>query len=128
MSPSQRTGLRQVLSGRPDIVGLIFNRNLPIVRSALAAYHPLGEAAAAAAEQDLEVWFRRLARRSAANRSAKSLRRSLLFAACHYGRSLQVGRLGGLSRDESMNGVLMIAPQEPASDLAQCFEEESLRE
>ena len=56
---------------------------------------------------------------------AKMLRLSLLSAACQYGRSFQLWKLGGhQSPDASLNDVLAREPEEIATDLDRRFEEE----
>ena len=57
--------------------------------------------------------------------SPKLLRISLLSAACQYGRSFQLWKLGGdPSPDGDLNDVLSREPDEVASDLERRFEEE----
>jgi hypothetical protein len=53
------------------------------------------------------------------------LRLSLLSAACQYGRSFQLWKLGGeASADASLNDLLAREPEEVATDLDQRFQEE----
>ena len=55
----------------------------------------------------------------------KLLRISLLSAACQYGRSFQLWKLGGeQSTDSNLNEVLAREPDEVATDLDRRFEEE----
>ena len=55
----------------------------------------------------------------------KMLRLSLLSAACQYGRSFQLWKLGGKrSLDEGLNDVLAREPEEFATDLDRRFGEE----
>jgi hypothetical protein len=55
----------------------------------------------------------------------KLLRISLLSAACQYGRSFQLWKLGGdVSSDPDLNAALSREPDEVASDLERRFEEE----
>ena len=55
------------------------------------------------------------------------LRLSLLSAACQYGRSFQLWKLGGeQSPDASLNELLAREPDEVATDLDRRFEEETL--
>ena len=55
----------------------------------------------------------------------KMLRLSLLSAACQYGRSFQLWKLGGKpSTDASLNEVLAREPEEFATDLDARTEEE----
>jgi hypothetical protein len=97
----------------------VYERALNVIHSALVTYYRLTEEEAVRAEQDLEVWFHRLARRpGTAHVPVKELRLSLLSAACQYGRSFQLWKLGGeQSNDGGLNAVLAREPQEIASDL-----------
>ena len=55
----------------------------------------------------------------------KMLRHSLLSAACQYGRSFQLWKLGGKqSPDGGLNDVLAREPEEMATDLNRDFKEE----
>jgi len=55
----------------------------------------------------------------------KLLRVSLLSAACQYGRSFQLWKLGGeQSADRDLNDILSREPDEVASDLDRRSEEE----
>ncbi len=55
----------------------------------------------------------------------KLLRISLLSAACQYGRSFQLWKLGGeQSADTDLNSVLSREPDEVASDLDRRFGED----
>ncbi len=55
----------------------------------------------------------------------KLLRISLLSAACQYGRSFQLWKLGGeQSTDSNLNETLAREPDEVASDLDRRFEKE----
>ncbi len=57
--------------------------------------------------------------------SAKLLRISLLSAACQYGRSFQLWKLGGdPSPDRDLNAILSREPDDVASDLERSFEED----
>ena len=56
---------------------------------------------------------------------AKLMRLSLLSAACQYGRSFQLWKLGGgQSSDEDLNEILAREPEEVATDLERRFQEE----
>jgi len=56
---------------------------------------------------------------------AKLMRVSLLSAACQYGRSFQLWKLGGgQSPDSELNDLLSREPDDVATDLDQRFEEE----
>jgi hypothetical protein len=56
---------------------------------------------------------------------AKMLRLSLLSAACQYGRSFQLWKLGGRqSPDAGLNTLLAREPEEIATDLERRFYEE----
>lgn len=110
----------------PDDVQAVFNRALDVIHSALVSYYRLTEEEARGAEDDLSIWFQRLARRGGSGQmSAKLLRVSLLSAACQYGRSFQLWKLGGdPSPDGELNDVLSREPDEVANDLERRFEEE----
>ena len=111
---------------RTDEVDAVFSRTLSVIRSALISYYRLTEAEAAEAEQDLYVWFHRLARRGGAGQMpVRALRVSLLSAACQYGRSFQIWKLGGSpSSDDHLNTVLAREPQDVATDFARRFDDE----
>jgi len=96
------------------------------VRTTLVSYYRLDVEEATGAEEDLLVWFLRLARRGGSPQmSAKALRLSLLSAACQYGRSLQMWKLGGKpSSDAGLNRVLSREPEELALDLQSRLDEE----
>lgn len=104
----------------------MFSLTLDVIHSALVSYYRLNEDEARGAEEDLYVWFQRLARRGGAGQMpAKLLRISLLSAACQYGRSFQLWKLGGeQSADASLNDVLSREPDEVAGDLDRRFKEE----
>jgi len=101
--------------------------SLDVIHSALVSYYRLTEEEARGAEEDLFTWFQRLARRGGAgNMPTKLLRISLLSAACQYGRSFQLWKLGGeQSADESLNRLLAREPDEVAGDLERGFDRES---
>ena len=111
---------------RSDDVRLVFERSIDIVRSALVSYYRLTEEEARGAEEDLWAWFQRLARRGSAQQiPARLLRVSLLSAACQYGRSFQLWKLGGeQSGDDELNHLLTMEPDEVAGDLERRFEED----
>lgn len=90
-----------------------------MIRSALLHYYQLSAEEAAGAEEDLLAWFLRLSKRGGGPQMpAKAMRLSLLSAACQYGKSLQMWKLGGKrSRDDSLNHVLSRDPDELALDL-----------
>ena len=110
----------------PDDVHTFFNRALDVIHSALVSYYRLTEEEARGAEDDLSIWFQRLARRGGSGQmSAKLLRISLLSAACQYGRSFQLWKLGGgPSPDGELNEVLSREPDEVANDLERRFDQE----
>ena len=114
------------LQKRAVEVDEIFRKALPIIRSALVGYYRLSEDEAAEAEKDLDVWFARLARRGGSGQMpVKALRISLLSAACQYGHSFQLWKVGGApTRDVTMNAVLTREPLDVASELATRFDEE----
>jgi hypothetical protein len=110
----------------PDDARIVFERSLGVIRSALVSYYRLTEEEARGAEEDLLVWFQRLARRGSAQQvPPRLLRISLLSAACQYGRSFQLWKLGGeQSNDEGLRDLLALEPDEVAVDLERRFEEE----
>ena len=109
-----------------DIQG-VFERALPVIHSALVSYYRLNEDEARGAEEDLLMWFQRLGRRGGSGHMpAKMLRLSLLSAACQYGRSFQLWKLGGVeSADADLNELLAREPDEVATDLDLRFEKET---
>jgi hypothetical protein len=113
-------------SRRPDEVESVFGRALDVIHSALVSYYRLTEEEARGAEEDLFIWFQRLSRRGGAGQMpVKLLRVSLLSAACQYGRSFQLWKLGGeQSADRDLNDILSREPDEVASDLDRRSEEE----
>ena len=104
----------------------VFDASLGVIHSALVSYYRLTDEEATGAEEDLLVWFQRLARRGGATQGpVRLLRMSLLSAACQYGRSFQLWKLGGgQSADEELNELLALEPDEVAGDLERRFEEE----
>ena len=104
----------------------VFEASLGVIHSALVSYYRLTEEEARGAEEDLLVWFQRLARRGGATQvPVRLLRISLLSAACQYGRSFQLWKLGGgQSIDEDLNDLLALEPDEVAGDLERRFDEE----
>ena len=113
-------------SRRPDEVESVFSRALDVIHSALVSYYRLTDEEARGAEEDLLIWFQRLSRRGGAGQMpVKLLRISLLSAACQYGRSFQLWKLGGEhSPDSNLNEILAREPDDVASDLDRRFEEE----
>ena len=113
-------------SRRPDEVESVFSQALDVIHSGLVSHYRLSDEEARGAEEDLFVWFQRLSRRGGAGvMPVKLLRISLLSAACQYGRSFQLWKLGGeQSTDSNLNEVLAREPDEVASDLDRRFEEE----
>ena len=111
---------------RPDEVESVFSLTLDVIHSALVSYYRLSDDEARGAEEDLYVWFQRLARRGGAGHMpAKLLRISLLSAACQYGRSFQLWKLGGeRSADSALNELLSREPEEVAGDLDRRTERE----
>ncbi len=104
----------------------VFGRTLDVIHSALVSYYRLSEEEARGAEEDLFTWFQRLCRRGGAGQMpVKLLRISLLSAACQYGRSFQLWKLGGeQSGDTDLNAILSREPDDVASDLDRRFEED----
>ncbi len=113
-------------SRRPVEVESVFTRTLDVIHSALVAYYRLSDEEAKGAEEDLFIWFQRLSRRGGAGQMPiKLLRISLLSAACQYGRSFQLWKLGGeQSGDTDLNDILAREPDEVANDLDRRFEED----
>jgi hypothetical protein len=111
-------------SQRPNEVESVFGRALDVIHSALVSYYRLTEEEARGAEEDLFIWFQRLARRGGAGQMpVKLLRISLLSAACQYGRSFQLWKLGGeQSPDRALSDLLAREPDEVAGDLDRRFE------
>ncbi len=110
-----------------DEVQGVFERALEVIHSALVSYYRLSEEEARGAEEDLLMWFQRLGRRGGSGHMpAKMLRLSLLSAACQYGRSFQLWKLGGgQSPDAGLNEVLAREPEEVAVDLDRRFQEKT---
>lgn len=110
----------------PEDFQEVFDRALDVIHFALVSRYRLTEDEARGAEEDLRTWFRRLRRRGAAGHGTpKLLRMSLFSAACQYGRSFQLWKLGGkTSSDADFNGLLSLEPDEVAADLERRFEEE----
>jgi alkanesulfonate monooxygenase SsuD/methylene tetrahydromethanopterin reductase-like flavin-dependent oxidoreductase (luciferase family) len=105
---------------------VVFEASREVIHSALVSYYRLTEEEARGAEEDLLVWFQRLARRGGSTQvPIRLLRISLLSAACQYGRSFQLWKLGGeQSIDEGLNDLLALEPDEVAGDLERRFDKE----
>ena len=118
--------MEKPISPIPDEVEAVFGRTLDVIHSALVSYYRLTEEEARGAEEDLLVWFQRLARRGGTGQMpSKLLRISLLSAACQYGRSFQLWKLGGdPSPDQNLNELLAREPDEVAGDLERRMDEE----
>jgi hypothetical protein len=118
--------VEKTFSRRPDEIESVFALTLDVIHSALVSYYRLSEDEATGAEEDLYVWFQRLARRGGAGQMPpKLLRISLLSAACQYGRSFQMWKLGGgQSSDVELNERLSREPDDVAGDLDRRFEKE----
>jgi hypothetical protein len=114
-------------ASRSEQVDSLFQRTLPVIHTALVSYYRLTEEEAREAEQDLYVWFHRLARRGGSGQTpVKGLRLSLLSAACQYGRSFQIWKLGGApSGDERLNDLLAKEAMDVAQDLIRPLDEET---
>lgn len=114
------------ISRFPDDVESVFGRTLDVIHSALVSYYRLTEEEARGAEEDLLVWFQRLARRGGTSQMpGKLMRVSLLSAACQYGRSFQLWKLGGEpSPDHNLNDLLAREPDAVAGDLERRMDEE----
>jgi hypothetical protein len=104
----------------------VFARLQSVIRTTLLSYYRLSLDETAGAEEDLLVWFLRLAKRGGGPQMpAKALRLSLLSAACQYARSLQMWKLGGRpAPDEILSRVLSREPEEIAMDLETRLDEE----
>ena len=104
----------------------MFRGTLAVIHSALVSHYRLSEEEARGAEEDLLMWFQRLSRRGGVGQMpVKLLRISLLSAACQYGRSFQLWKLGGgESLDPVLSDLLSREPDEVATDLDRRFEEE----
>jgi hypothetical protein len=118
--------VNKVLSSRTDEVDAVFQRTSGVIHYALVSYYRLTDEESRNAEKDLYVWFHRLARRGGAGQMpVKVLRISLLSAACQYGRSFQIWKLGGApSADDQFNRLLQREPSDVAGDLEQRFDKE----
>jgi hypothetical protein len=118
--------VKMTSANRMDEVDSVFDRSLGVIHSALVSYYRLSEDEARGAEEDLRIWFERLARRGGSGQMPpKLLRISLLSAACQYGRSFQLWKLGGeQSSDDELNNALSREPDDVATDLERRFEEE----
>jgi hypothetical protein len=104
----------------------VFARLQSVIRTTLLSYYQLTPEETAGAEEDLLVWFLRLSKRGGGSQMpARGLRISLLGAACEYGRSLKLWKLGGHpSADEALNRLLSRDPEEIAMDLQSRLDED----
>ena len=103
---------------RAEEVNNLFERALPVIHSTLEGFYRLNQWEARDAEHDLFVWFHRFARRVGnVQVPVRSMKLSLLLAACQYGRSLQLWKQEGAGRDESLARVLEREPRDLASEL-----------
>jgi hypothetical protein len=111
----------------PDVLA-VFERALPLVRTALREAYALEEDPAREAEQDLRLWFQRLGRRGGSSpMPAAEMREALLVAACQYGRSYQTWRLGGQNADPDLAAMLARDPRDVALELEREFDRETDR-
>jgi hypothetical protein len=111
---------------RADEVDELFERALPVIHSTLESYYRMTGPEAREAEQDLYVWFHRFSRRNGLTEvPVRSMRLSLLLAACQYGRSFQLWKHGTQGLDEGLGRVLAREPQELASELIARLDGES---
>jgi hypothetical protein len=111
---------------RVDEVDELFERALPVIHSTLAGYYRLNEHEARDAEQDLYVWFHRFTRRTGQVKTpVRSMRLSLLLAACQYGRSFQLWKSDAGEPDDGLARALAREPKELASELAARLDGES---
>lgn len=114
--------MRKPSSARLDDLESVFVRNLEAVRSTLRNSYRLNEDEIRGAEEDLHVWFRRLARRQTAP-PPTVLQIALLSAACQYGRSFQLWKLRDApSPDAGLNDVLARQPEDVARDIQQRYD------
>lgn len=111
---------------RAEEVNDLFERALPVIHSTLEGYYRLSQREARDAEHDLFVWFHRYSRRIGnAQTPVRSMRLSLLLAACQYGRSLQLWKREGTATDESLTRALEREPRDLASELVARLDRES---
>lgn len=103
----------------------VFASNVELIRTTLRSSYCLTEEETRGAEEDLHTWFLRLARRGPSPPPPKVLQTALLSAACEYGRSYQVWKLGGeRSSDQRLNEVLARKPEDVARDAQNRFDTE----
>jgi hypothetical protein len=111
---------------RADEVNDLFERALPVIHSTLEGFYRLNQREARDAEHDLFVWFHRFARRIGnVQVPVRSMKLSLLLAACQYGRSLQLWKQEGAGRDESLARALEREPRDLASELVSRLDRDS---
>lgn len=111
---------------RVEEVNDLFERALPVIHSTLEGFYRLNQREARDAEHDLFVWFHRFARRIGnVQIPVRSMKLSLLLAACQYGRSLQLWKQEGAGRDESLARALEREPRDLASELVTRLDRES---
>lgn len=112
---------------RAEEVNDLFERALPVIHSTLEGYYRLSQREARDAEHDLFVWFHRYARRVGnAEVPVRSMKLSLLLAACQYGRSLQLWKQeGSETEDESLAAALEREPRDIASELVARLDRET---
>lgn len=116
--------MRKSSSARYDDVE-IFSRSVELIRSTLRIFYRLTDEEARGAEEDLRTWFHRLLKRNASRPPSSVLQIALLSAACQYGRSLQLWKLGGKpSPDAGLNRVLARTPDDVARDAQHRFDAE----
>ena len=107
---------------RPEDIEGIFRQVLDVIHYALVSHYRLTEEEAKGAEEDLRTWCRRFARRGGVGQvSSKVIRTSLLSAACQYGRSFQLWKLGDASADPELTATLARRPDDLAADLDREF-------
>jgi len=96
-----------------------FRRLLPAIRSVLATYYRLSEQEAREAEERLDAWFHRFARREGLEQvPVRALRHPLLSAACQYGRELQMAKaIEERSADQRLSLALAREPEEVAFEM-----------
>lgn len=103
------------ISKRESDAEAIFDSIAAAIRSSLVQASCLSEEAASDVARDLRVWFLRLARRGGSEQiPVKSLRSSLLHAACNYGRTSRAWEVGRSVVDEDLS---IGQPEDGAFDL-----------
>ncbi len=97
----------------------VFDEALPVIHGTLVSFYRFMEEEAEAFEDTLRVWFERMARRNATQRTPVSeLRAQLLYVACKYARAFQIARFKGIEpAEEKFTMALAQTPEEVAAGL-----------